>query len=72
MKPILTKKDFTTLLEENRYCKIYGVRVDLSELEKILLEQGIDTVMKEGGENKIVVYTKNINKTKRKLNNYRR
>ncbi len=62
------KKGFYYIVgRKNRYCKIYGVRVDLSELEKILLEQGIDTVMKEGGENKIVVYTKNINKTKKKI-----
>ena len=62
------KKGFYYIVgRKNRYCKIYGVRVDLSELEKILLEQGIDTVMKEGGENKIVVYTKNIIKTKKKI-----
>ena len=62
------KKGFYYIVgRKNRYCKIYGVRIDLSELEKILLEQGIDTIMKEGGENKIIVYAKNIIKTKKKI-----
>ncbi len=62
------KKGFYYIVgRKNRYCKIYGVRVDLSELEKFLLEQGVDTVMKEGGENKIIVYSKNTIKTKKKI-----
>ena len=62
------KKGFFYIVgRKNRYCKIYGVRVDLTELEKILLEQGIDAVMKEGGENKIIVYANNIIKTKKKI-----
>ncbi len=43
---------------KNRYTKIYGIRVDLSELETILSKKGIDVIMKEGGENKIDVYHK--------------
>ena len=50
---------------KNRYTKIYGIRVDLSELELILLKKGIDTIMSEGRENKINIYfksSKNIKK----------
>ncbi len=43
----------------NRYVKVYGNRVNLSELETILLKKGIDAIMKEGEENKINVYFKN-------------
>ena len=43
---------------KNRYTKIYGIRVDLSELEQILLKKGIDVIMKEGTENKINIYFK--------------
>ncbi len=64
----IDKKGFYYIVgRKNRYCKIYGVRVDLSELEKILLEQGVDTTMKEEGENKIIVYTNNKIKTKKKI-----
>ena len=52
---------------KNRYCKIYGVRVNLSELESLLFERGVDSIMKEGDENQILVYTKNIFKAKKKL-----
>ena len=50
---------------KNRYTKIYGIRVDLSELELILLKKGIDAIMSEGRENKINIYfksSKNIKK----------
>ena len=50
---------------KNRYIKIYGVRVNLSELETILSRKGIDVSMKESGENKIEVYFKDASKTKR-------
>ena len=43
----------------NRYVKVYGNRINLSELETILLKKGIDAIMKEGEENKINVYFKN-------------
>ena len=49
---------------KNRYTKIYGIRVDLSELESILSKKGIDAIMKEGDENKIDVYSKNSLKIK--------
>ena len=49
---------------KNRYTKIYGIRVDLSELESILSKKGIDVFMKEGDENKIDVYHKNSLKIK--------
>ena len=52
---------------KNRYCKIYGVRVNLPELESLLFERGVDSIMKEGNENQIFVYTKNVLKTKKKL-----
>jgi long-chain acyl-CoA synthetase len=45
----------------NRYVKIYGIRLNLSELETILLKKGIDVIMREGGENKINTYFKNPN-----------
>ena len=44
---------------KNRYVKIYGIRVNLSELETILLEKGIDVIMREGEENKINTHFKN-------------
>ena len=44
---------------KNRYCKIYGVRINLSDLELLLFERGVDSIMKEGAENQIFVYTKN-------------
>ena len=47
-----------------RYTKIYGIRVDLSELESILSKRDIDVIMKEGDENKIEVYSKNSLKIK--------
>ena len=49
---------------KNRYTKIYGIRVDLSELESILSKRDIDVIMKEGDENKIDVYSKNSLKIK--------
>ena len=47
---------------KNRYVKIYGARVNLAELESILLKKGIDTIMREGDENKIDIYFKNLSK----------
>tara|TARA_Y100000590_G_scaffold470145_1_gene662294 strand:+ start:1705 stop:3114 length:1410 start_codon:yes stop_codon:yes gene_type:complete len=44
---------------KNRYVKIFGIRLNLSELEAILLEKGIDVTTREGGENKINIYFKN-------------
>jgi len=45
----------------NRYVKIFGIRLNLSELETILLKKGIDVIMREGEENKINTYFKNSN-----------
>ena len=45
---------------KNRYVKIFGIRVDLSELEDILLKKGIDSIMKDAGENKINIYFKSL------------
>ena len=50
---------------KNRYTKIYGIRVDLSELESILLKKGIDVIMNEGEENKINIYFKGSQNTKK-------
>ena len=52
---------------KNRYCKIYGIRVNLPELESLLYERGVDSIMKEGSENQIIVYTKNVRKIKKQL-----
>ena len=49
---------------KNRFIKIYGIRVNLSELESILSKKGIDTVMREAAENRINVYFNNSSKTK--------
>ena len=50
---------------KNRYVKIYGIRVNLSELETILSKKGIDVIMREGKENKINLYFKDSNKIER-------
>lgn len=47
---------------KNRYVKVYGARIDLSELESILSKKGIDTIMKAGDENKIYIYFKDSSK----------
>ena len=39
----------------------------MPELESLLFERGVDSIMKEGNENQIFVYTKNVLKTKKKL-----
>jgi long-chain acyl-CoA synthetase len=41
---------------KNRYIKIYGIRVNLAELESFLSNKGYDTIMKNKDENKIQVY----------------
>ena len=43
---------------KDRYVKIFGNRIDLSELESILSSKGMDVIMRDGGENKIFVYFK--------------
>jgi len=50
---------------KDRYAKIYGARVNLSELEEILLKKGVDVIMKEGGENQIYSYFKNLKDLKK-------
>lgn len=49
---------------KNRYIKIYGIRVNLSELETILSNKGIDAIMRESGENKIDVFFKDPSRIK--------
>jgi len=49
---------------KNRYIKIYGIRVNLSELESILLKKGFDVAMQEAGENKIDIYFQNSSRAK--------
>lgn len=46
---------------KDRYVKIYGSRVNLSELENILSKKGLDVIMKKGAENKIEVFCKKTN-----------
>lgn len=53
---------------KNRYAKIYGIRVNLSELETLLLTKGIEVIMKEAGENKIYSYFKNVAEIKKGIN----
>ena len=52
---------------KNRYIKVFAIRVNLSELESILLKKGIDTIMKESGENKIDIYFKNLLNVKKSI-----
>tara|TARA_Y100001970_G_scaffold294295_1_gene449981 strand:- start:6314 stop:7720 length:1407 start_codon:yes stop_codon:yes gene_type:complete len=52
---------------KNRYIKLYGMRVNLSELENILLKKGIITLMKEASENKVYIYFKNLSKAKKAI-----
>ena len=44
---------------KNRYTKIYGSRVNLSDLENILSKTGIEVVMKAYKENQILSFFKN-------------
>ena len=52
---------------KNRYTKVYGIRVDMSELEGLFLKKGFDVVLKEGKENKIAVYNNNSEKIKKTI-----
>ncbi len=45
---------------KNRFTKIYGARINLSELEEILFKKGIDVFMKDGNENQILCYFNNL------------
>ena len=53
---------------KNRYVKIFGIRINLSELENILFEKGVDSIMKEAGENKIEIYFKSLVNCKNHIN----
>jgi long-chain acyl-CoA synthetase len=53
---------------KNRYTKIFGIRINLSELENILYKKGVDTIMREFGENKIEIYFKNLKSHKNHIN----
>ena len=44
---------------KDRYVKIFGLRINLSELEYLLSKKGLDVIMRKGKENKINVYTYN-------------
>ena len=50
---------------KNRYTKIYGSRVSLSDLENILSKKGIEVVMKATEENQILSFFKNKKDIKR-------
>ena len=52
---------------KNRYTKVYGIRVDMSELEALFSKKGFDVVLKEGKENKIAVYNNNPEKIKKAI-----
>ena len=50
---------------KNRYTKVYGARINLSELEDLLFKKGVDVIMKDAGENKIYSYFKNAKEFKK-------
>ena len=52
---------------KNRYAKIFGLRINLSELENILHKKGLNSMMKEIDQNKICIYVKEISKIKKHL-----
>ena len=52
---------------KNRYVKVFGLRVNLSELENILSKKGIDTIMKEGNENKIEIFFRSLTRAKENI-----
>ena len=54
---------------KNRYAKIFGIRVNLAELEALFLKKGVDVMLKEGKENKIEVYNNNMNKISQIIEN---
>ena len=49
---------------KDRYVKIFGIRINLSEMENILFKKGIFTIMKKSQENKIQIFFKNLSKAK--------
>lgn len=52
---------------KNRYIKLFGTRVSLSELENILQEKGNNVLMKDAGENKINVYCESLSKFEKNI-----
>ncbi len=52
---------------KNRYAKIFGLRINLSDLENILHKKGLNSMMKEIDQNKICIYVKEISKIKKHL-----
>ena len=52
---------------KNRYIKLFGTRVSLSELENILQDKGNNVLMKDAGENKIDVYCESLSKFEKNI-----
>jgi long-chain acyl-CoA synthetase len=52
---------------KNRYTKIFGARINLEELENILLKKGIEVYMREGIDNKIEIFFKNLSFAKKSI-----
>ena len=49
---------------KDRYIKIYGMRINLEDLEKIILDYGAENICLEEKQNKILVFVKNYKKIK--------
>lgn len=47
---------------KDRYVKIYGMRVNLDELEDIIANYGLENICTQKKQNKILIYVKNFNK----------
>ena len=54
---------------KDRYIKVYGMRINLEDLESIVLDYGAENICVEQKQNKILVSVKNYNKLKM-LKNY--
>ena len=54
---------------KDRYIKIYGLRINLQELEEIISKYGVDNICMSKKENKINIFIKNTNKIE-KLKKY--
>jgi acyl-coenzyme A synthetase/AMP-(fatty) acid ligase len=49
---------------KDRYIKIYGMRINLQDLEEIILDFGAENICLEEKQNKILVFVKNYKKIK--------
>ena len=47
---------------KDRYIKIYGMRINLQDLEEIILEYGVENICLEEKQNKILIFVKKYKK----------